>query len=179
MKARALSPASRSNTISGSLPMPSSPIFKSTSDVAYCFAHVPEIFFTTDMSLKHAGIFDEPSMRYHDENTRTKNGAQKHERIGGKQSSDSSTNNDNRRSGGLYTVDLDDDDDESLEDITDREGNSSPEIYQGRLGPGEMSRIKGAMTRVAPKRIIQYANRQDAVVLSGSRRSGVASADYI
>mmetsp|Transcript_9759 Transcript_9759/g.16200 ORF Transcript_9759/g.16200 Transcript_9759/m.16200 type:complete len:912 (-) Transcript_9759:149-2884(-) len=102
---------------------PSSPAFKSTSDVSYCFAHVPEIFFSHDFSLKDTDIFTEPAATsFHDEV----------EGVGGALRDDSmlermkaaprendlngSNVNGGRGSGryssALYTVDLDDDDDD-------------------------------------------------------------------
>ena len=102
---------------------PTSPVFKSTptSDVSYCFAHVPEIYFNPELSLNHTGIFSEPERLDSDKK-------------GEEDDSDASDTIDNMRnhkhSGGLYTVDLDNDD---LDDTTDGEGNSSsPDIPLNR-----------------------------------------------
>jgi len=121
---------------------PSSPAFKSTSDVSYCFAHVPEIFFSHDFSLKDTDIFTEPAATsFHDEV----------EGVGGALRDDSmlermkaaprendlngSNVNGGRGSGryssALYTVDLDDDDDDDGDGATDREGNSSSPDARG------------------------------------------------
>jgi hypothetical protein len=133
MRARGLPAPS---TVSGSgLIQPPSPIFKSTSDVSYCFAHVPEIFFSHDFSLKHTSIFAEPvvSDTYHDasgdDNDDDKGIMERmisSQKAAGRSGSKSTSGS---RSSALYTVDLDDDEEEDMDDITDREGsNSSPDI---------------------------------------------------
>jgi hypothetical protein len=144
-------------TVSGSgVIKPSSPSFKSTSDVSYCFAHVPEIFFNRDFSLKDTDIFTEPvTNSFHDavgnEDDDSDNAAILHHidksRNGQRRSgSKSDGSGGNGRSSALYTVDLDDDEDDVGDDQTDREGNSSsPDLHGGAVRSDRKENSRGIL----------------------------------
>jgi hypothetical protein len=146
MRAKGL-PAPSSVSATGAI-QPPSPTFRSNSDVSYCFAHVPEIFFSPKFSLKHTDIFSEPPApeRFYDagkdggdddddgilERVAVAGGQNPSRRSGSKASSSiSGGGGGGGRSGALYTVDLDDD----MDDATDQEGsNSSPDLLGSRHG---------------------------------------------